>query len=382
MAANTTASSDVVRGKALPVAAFGAVLDAMDCAIVVVDRNGMILSNNAIARDMLSPGDTLSTALARINVSGDFPGWADLPRMVVAAGRVVSWDAVQVGGAHSIEPEAVVVCCAAFKDASSGTSGVVVRIDGREPLVSSPEASELSRRLTALGKLASQVAHELNNPLDGILRYLNLSLRLTSGMPESKLQSYLSESRAGVMRMVHVVSELLEFSRSTDGEFDESDINEIVEQAIRATTGAIESKGIVVTADFQSQTMPTVRGSRLYQVCCNLIKNGIDAMPDGGRLTITTGLVGQQVIIRVADTGVGLPEDTEKMFEAFYTTKPSGAGTGLGLAICKDFIEDMGGTISVAPGQDGGAVFTVQIPSSVCGRSPRGRGGGAGPGST
>ena len=98
-----------------------------------------------------------------------------------------------------------------------------------------------------------------------------------------------------------------------------------VDIAIRSMTEGQTADGIVVTADFQSQSMPSVRGSRLYQVCCNLIKNAIDAMPEGGRLTLTTGLVGEEVVIRVSDTGVGLPEQPEKLFEAFYTTKPSGA---------------------------------------------------------
>ena len=117
--------------------------------------------------------------------------------------------------------------------------------------------------------------------------------------------------------------------------------------------------------------MPTMRGNRLYQVCRNLIKNAIDAMPDGGRLSITTGLADAHVVIRVSDTGVGLPDDPQKVFEASYTTKPAGEGTGLGLAICKDYIENMGGTLGTATGEDGGAVFTIMIPESACGPADR-----------
>ncbi|MCH8148133.1 MAG: HAMP domain-containing histidine kinase [Planctomycetes bacterium] len=369
MTADTTTRSDDIARQALPAAALHTVLDVMESAVVVADRSGLILLRNAVARDKLCAGDELSTVLAGIKVVGEFPGWANLPQITGMSGRTVSWKALQRGGAHSIEPTAIVVRCAPFRDVGSGVSGVVVQIDETEPDVSEPEATDLSRRLAALGKLAAQVAHELNNPLDGILRYLNLSLRLAADMPESKLKSYLSESRTGVMRMVQVVGELLEFSRSTDGDFDESGINEIVEQAIHSMTEGQKANGIVVTADFQSQSMPRVRGSRLYQVCCNLIKNAIDAMPHGGRLTLTTGLVDEEVVIRFADTGVGLPPEPERMFEAFYTTKPSGAGTGLGLAICKDFIEHMGGTIAAVPGQGGGAVIIVRIPTSACGRT-------------
>ena len=374
MTPDTTTRSDDIARQALPAAALYTVLDAMSSAVVVADHHGMILVRNAVANNMLCAGDELATALAGISMVGEFPGWRNLPKFVAMSGRMACWEALQAGDPDSIEPTAkphlpIVVRCTPFRDAESGISGVVVQIDETEPHVSPPESTDLSRRLAALGKLAAQVAHELNNPLDGILRYLNLSLRLAADMPESKLQSYLSESRIGVMRMVQVVGDLLEFSRSTNGDFDESGVNEIVEQAIRSSTEGQGADGIVITADFQSQSMPTVRGSRLYQVCCNLIRNAIDAMPDGGRLTLTTGLVDQEVVIRVADTGVGLPEQPERMFEAFYTTKPSGAGTGLGLAICKDFIEEMGGTIVAVPGSDGGAVFIVRIPTSACGRS-------------
>ena len=101
-------------------------------------------------------------------------------------------------------------------------------------------------------------------------------------------------------------------------------------------------------------------------MCCNLSKTAIDAMPNGGRLTVKTGLVDDDVLIRVTDTGEGLPEPIDRVFEAFYTTKPAGQGTGLGLAICRDFIEEMQGTIRAENGPTGGAIFTVRVPVAEC----------------
>ena len=248
----------------------------------------------------------------------------------------------------------------------TGHRGVVILVEEGERASPGDEHMEVSRRLASLGKLATRVAHELNNPLDGILRYINLALRIVGDAPESKLKSYLAQSRSGLMRMVQIIGDLLEFSRITEGEFDEVGINEIIEESMRSLAAAADANHVIVTADFQSQNMPTVRGSRLYQICCNLIRNAVDAMPDGGRLSITSGLVEDQVVIRIADTGVGLPTPVERVFEPFFTTKAPGKGTGLGLAICKDFIDDMGGTITAAPGESGGAVFTVRIPVSSC----------------
>jgi signal transduction histidine kinase len=224
------------------------------------------------------------------------------------------------------------------------------------------ERLEMSGRLAALGKLAARVAHELNNPLDGILRYINLALRLLQDTPESRLTAYLSESRTGLMRMAQIIGDLLEYTRTTEGMCEAMNVNQVVEEALRSCQAAAEAAGVVTTVDFQAREMPGVTGSRLYQVCTNLIKNAIDAMPQGGRLTITTGIVHDEVVIRVADTGVGLPQPAERIFEPFFTTKPPGKGTGLGLTICKDFVESMEGSLAAATGEGGGAVFTVRIP--------------------
>jgi signal transduction histidine kinase len=193
-------------------------------------------------------------------------------------------------------------------------------------------------------------------------------MRVASDVSEPKLKSYLTESRIGAMRMVHIIGDLLEFSRSSEGEFNETDINELVEQAVSNRMSAAEAERVVVAVDFQTQEMPAVYGSRLYQVCCNLIKNAIEAMPDGGQLTVTTGIANGDAVIRVADTGVGLPTPTQKVFQPFFTTKGPGKGTGLGLAICKDFVEEMQGTITAEPGDVCGSVFTVRIPLSSCHR--------------
>ncbi len=249
--------------------------------------------------------------------------------------------------------------------------GMVLIVEDASRFVGLEERLAVSERLAAIGKLASRVAHELNNPLDGILRYVNLSLRVAGSTSQGKLRSYLTESRTGLLRMVQIISELLEFSRTTHGQFDLTGINDLVEQAIKELAPQAERNGVIIAADYHSADMPAVRGARLFQVCCNLIKNAIDAMPEGGRLTITTGVAEDQVVIRVADTGTGLPAEADRVFEPFFTTKEAGKGTGLGLAICKEFIEGMDGVIGAEPGPTGGAEFTIRIPVEACQPPPR-----------
>ncbi len=339
---------------------FDKLLDSLDVGLIAVDANGLICYRNTAAGRWLTGAGTLDAAFSAARFLGRFDGWPEELVRIRQAGAPVN---IQCAVRPEAAAPAVLLtlrCCSFQSTGDDG--GAVILLQEGPPTEVLDERLEVSKRLASLGKLAARVAHELNNPLDGILRYINLALRIVNDTPETKLKAYLAESRTGLMRMVQIIGDLLEFSRTTEGDFDESDINEVVEQAIKANSAAASRGGVVTTADFQTQPMPVTRGSRLYQVCCNLIRNAVDAMPDGGRLCVTTGVMDEQVVIRIADTGVGLPAQIEKIFEPFYTTKAPGKGTGLGLAICKDFIEDMKGTITAAPGDEGGAVFTIRIP--------------------
>ncbi len=342
------------------------ILDCLAAAVLVADRNGTIYYRNATASSWLPDGHDLPTVFSEARFLEPFDGWsAELPHIFDEKQELRFECAVRLSTGSS--PVLVGLSCTPLREHGSKlVTGAVILIEQGSRQEAVEEKLEVSKRLASLGKLATRVAHELNNPLDGILRYVNLAMRVTADAPDSKLKAYLAESRIGLIRMVQIIGELLEFSRTTDGEFDEMNINEVVEQVIGSIASAADAGGVVVAADFHNPDMPTVRGSRLYQVCCNLMKNAIDAMPHGGRLSITTGLVDDEVIIQVSDTGVGLPEHIERIFEPFFTTKEAGKGTGLGLAICKDFIEDMQGTINATPGEGSGAVFTVRIPIIEC----------------
>ena len=219
-----------------------------------------------------------------------------------------------------------------------------------------------AERLAAVGKLAASVAHELNNPLDGILRYINLALRIAEADQQEKLADYLRQSRKGLQRMVQIISELLEFSRSTYSSFQEADINKIVEEAVKTLESQTQENQIEIIRSY-SRDMPNIRSGNLFQVFCNLIKNAIDAMGSGGKLEVTTRCDQYNLFIEFADTGTGLSKEVrDKLFEPFYTTKAPGKGTGLGLAISRDIVERYNGQILADNRPTGGSVFTVFIP--------------------
>ena len=109
--------------------------------------------------------------------------------------------------------------------------------------------------------------------------------------------------------------------------------------------------------------MPTVAGSKLYQVCCNLIKNAVDAMPDGGTLTLRADAEDDRIVIRVHDTGAGIaPDIGRRVFEPFFTTKEPGRGTGLGLTVTYGIVQEHGGTIDFVSKPGAGTTFTVTLP--------------------
>lgn len=344
------------------------ILASLPCAVLVTNASLGLVYRNRAADQWATHDRRIDSALADLRMLDDFDGWeteiARALRLGISRTALVSLNSKATGEMCLVEMLLQPMEC----EGHNAGSYVLVMLDDASDRKDIEQRLEVAERLAAIGKLAARVAHELNNPLDGILRYINLALRVVDDVPESKLRSYLDESRTGVMRMVEIIGDLLEFSRSTQGEFDLIGINEVVEQAIEAFAENAKSANVVIAADFQNDDLPGVRGGRLHQVLCNLFRNAIEAISGGGRLMISTGIVGEDVVIRVADSGPGLPDPPARVFEPFFTTKAPGKGTGLGLAICKDFIENMGGSIQAANATDAGAVFTIRLPVSKCHR--------------
>jgi len=218
-----------------------------------------------------------------------------------------------------------------------------------------------SERHAVIGKLAARVAHELNNPLDGIMRFVNLSLALTKDDP--RMQTYMQEMRKGLERMAGIVGSLLEFSRNPHRGNRIVQTNDAVNETIASIKYRAEDLHVKIETDL-APNLP-MPGCDLTQVLLNLSKNALDAMPDGGTLRFGTALRDGTVIITVADTGAGIsPAVMKRLFDPFFTTKERGKGTGLGLAICHDMIEKHRGTIGVESTEGTGTTFTIKLPAS------------------
>lgn len=225
---------------------------------------------------------------------------------------------------------------------------------------------DLGQKLAALGAIAAKVAHELNSPLDGSQRFINLALRIARESGQKQIAGYLEESLAAHTRMKDVVRELLDFVRCAGPRLEEHDIASLVQEAVRASRDVADASGVVVVTDI-IEPAPRVRGNGLFQVFANVVRNALDAMPSGGTLRISAWRSDESILIRFQDSGIGLPDNPERIFEPLFSTKPAERGTGLGLAIAREIVvKQYLGRISARHGATGGAVIEVEIPLTSC----------------
>jgi two-component system NtrC family sensor kinase len=219
-----------------------------------------------------------------------------------------------------------------------------------------------SERLAIIGKLAADVAHELNNPLQGIVTF---SLLLRERMPaEDRSRAWVDKIVAQAERCRLIIRGLLDFSRPRKPVVKPASVNALLEECVALVENHAQLQNIEIVRHLGPDVPEVVIDpSLMQQVFMNLILNAADAMSGGGRLTLTTRLAGGMVETEFADTGCGVPEENlDRLFEPFFSTKPLGKGAGLGLSICFGIVKEHHGTISVESEEGRGAKFVVQLP--------------------
>ena len=227
-----------------------------------------------------------------------------------------------------------------------------------------------SEKMAAMGKLAAGVAHEINNPAGVLLMKLNflLSIADEEGL-SSRAVSTLQVAVEQTARINQIVESLLSFSRPSSGIPQTVDVNEVASAALSLSGRALVANGIDLRAELSPGTLAVKADpNELEQVLINLINNAVDSMPQGGILTLSTagagaGAVSDEVVIRVADTGCGIPADfMDVIFDPFFTTKPVGEGTGLGLSVSYGIVEKLGGRMEVDTVRHRGTTMAVLLP--------------------
>jgi signal transduction histidine kinase len=231
-----------------------------------------------------------------------------------------------------------------------------------------------TEKLASLGKLAATIAHEINNPLAGVLNYIRLIIKQLSRnrFTHEKLEDisrYLKIMESETARCGEIVKDLLAFSRRTKITMESNSIEDIINKTLNLISHELEMKELQLKKNI-APNLPKVKCDfkQIQQVLLNLMYNASEAMPSGGTLTITANRAnGAKALLEVAisDTGCGISEkDMENIFEPFFTTKEEGKGVGLGLSVVYGIIARHNGTIAVESEPGKGSTFTIRLPCS------------------
>ena len=229
-----------------------------------------------------------------------------------------------------------------------------------------------SEKLASLGQLAASVAHEVNNPLAGILVYTSLLLRKfdQNKIQTEETKNQLNKMKKELERTTRIIRNLLDFSRQSDPTIRLLDLNKVVDAALLLVKHQISLEHISLEREIKPNLPPVCADfDQIQQVLINIILNATQAMPDGGSLTISTSVdkgtvIGESkkdtVRIDIKDTGVGIPkENLSRLFTPFFTTKDRGKGVGLGLPVVHGIIERHKGKIEVSSELNVGTTFSI-----------------------
>ena len=256
-----------------------------------------------------------------------------------------------------IETEDGIIAVAAIRDLTERKKAEDEKQRLRERLA---EAEKLS----ALGRIAANVADEIRNPLTAVGGFARRLLKIADSEKERQYAEYISSE---VGRIENLLGDVLAFSRKRSPLLEDHDIRMILDEALKTSEERRLRQSITVLRDYGNEAVVRVDKSHLRDAVERLITNALDAMPAGGTLTV---LADQEIVngvpyvrVRIQDTGEGIPaEKMEKIFEPFFTTRISRKGTGLGLTIAKNIVEEEGGIIRIASTETAGTTVTLLFP--------------------
>jgi PAS domain S-box-containing protein len=283
--------------------------------------------------------------------------------MEALGARVVGGESVTDVETRSVRKDGTIIhvttSLAPIVDADGRTTGIIslfADISERKRL---EEQLLQAQKMSALGRLAGGVAHDFNNLLTTILGHAEFLLDDAGDVPE--VEGNASEIVAACERAARLTEQMLAFSRHRAPDAAVLDVNEVM-GAFHEVLGRLGGPDVVLrTSPSSGPAWVRIARAQLEQVFLNLVVNARDAMPDGGRLDIDVTTAGDEVVIEVSDTGVGMePGVKERVFEPFFTTRD--AGTGLGLSVVYGVVEGAGGSITVESAPGAGARFEVRLP--------------------
>ncbi|MBK5100098.1 MAG: PAS domain S-box protein [Desulfobacteraceae bacterium] len=341
-------------------------------AIIATDLNGNIIIWNRAAEESL--GYTAEDVIGKMNIDMIYP--PGMAKKIMKMMRSPEYGGVGMLTSYPIVYrkkdkvlfEGNISSALIYDEGGNAVASVGVIVDLKERLEMERKLRQTqeqllqSEKLAAMGRLTSQIAHELNNPLYGIMN--TLELMKTEIPPENKRRKILEMALSETVRLAELLRKMLSFSKPDQEEMKPTDINRILDELLILHEKQLREHSIKMSTSF-ADDLGEIYGSnnQLRQVFLNMISNARDAMPEGGTLNVKTKDDGDNILIEISDTGIGIEEgNLKKIFDPFFSTKRSSNDVGIGLAVCYGFINDHEGDIKVESEHGSGTTFSIMLP--------------------
>ena len=343
-----------------------AIVDSADDAIISKDLNGIIQTWNKGAQRLFGyePEEIIGQSILRL-IPEDLRHEEDeILRKLRASEKIEHHETTRVGKNGDLREVSITISPILNRNGQViGASKIARDVSDRKKV---EQLAIEAEKIATTGRMAAAIAHEINNPLASVLNLIYLSRQ--EGVSREEIQAFLATAETELERVSHIARQTLGYYRDT-GAPAEAYLHDLIENVLCVYRNKMLAHGIELEATFNDLRRISVRSGEIVQVFSNVISNAIDAMPQGGKLCISTAqtvITGRESLrVIVSDTGHGIRrEHVSRVFEPFFTTKGN-LGTGIGLWVARQLVVRHGGQISISsstePG-DSGTLVTIDLP--------------------
>jgi len=352
------------------------ILSGIIDGVVLTDETGIILIWNRAIEEMTGIAAAEAVGRRFAEVFSENPAVAAQIEKTFATGRTYSDYEAELAARHR-KPLAVGLVSSVLPDAEGRRQGVILTVRDQSGVRDLKDRMRRADRLAAIGQIAAGIAHEIKNPLVGIrgaAQLLKSELQVSGGAGGGSFVEYLDVILKEADRLNSVLEGILDFTRVSPRERRPFNIHSILDRALLLNEEPARKSSIVLAREYDP-SLPEVFGNQdqLIQVFLNIVKNAVEAMPTGGRLTVITrisdlftsvqadGRKHRLMVVKVSDTGPGIKQEhLQDIFAPFFTTKDR--GVGLGLALSYQIVQEHLGTIRVESREGMGTTFSVYLP--------------------